>query len=93
MASYKALIFLFVAIFAVAFAAEEARGKRGVFYGGYGYNGAAPYSAGYAAYPTAYSAGYGLGYTGYSGYAGYPYGYSGYSGYSGYPYGAVSYVH
>ncbi|CAH1402216.1 unnamed protein product [Nezara viridula] len=92
MASYKALIFLFVAIFAVAFAAEEGRDKRGVFYGGYGYNGAVPYSAGYAAYPTAYSAGYGLGYTGYSGYAaGYhPYGYS---GYSGYPYGAVSYVH
>ncbi|CAH1402223.1 unnamed protein product [Nezara viridula] len=81
MASYKTLFVLFVALFAVAFAAEEARGKRGVFYGGYG---AYPYSSyGY----------HGLGYSG-LGYSGLGYGYGlGYhsAGYSGLGYHGLGY--
>ncbi|XP_014286396.1 cuticle protein 6.4 [Halyomorpha halys] len=86
MASLKALIVFCVALFAIAFAAEEARDKRGLAYGGYGY-GALPYS-GYSGYP--YGLGYGHGYNGYAGYGAYPYSHG---GYGAYPYAGVSYVH
>nr|XP_014286399.1 uncharacterized protein LOC106687179 [Halyomorpha halys] len=60
MASYRTMLVLVVALFAIAFASEETPSKTGLYYGGYG---AYPYTS------------YGLGYPGYYGYSGLGHGY------------------
>ncbi|CAH1402228.1 unnamed protein product [Nezara viridula] len=60
MVSYKILLIVFVALFVVAFADEEARDKRGFFNGGYGrYGGYGGYGYPYGYHSLGYS---GLGY-------------------------------